>query len=124
MRTIRLLVILTFLVIYQVANAQIVGTFFRVGDMAIERSSPLAILLADGRVLILGGPAPDLYDPSTRSFARSNVAPGSVLAATQLLDGQVLIICPSGIASELYDPATDTLRANGAVIENQGVHSA
>ncbi len=123
MRTIRLFVILGFLVITQVANAQVGGTFVRVGDMTMERSSPLATLLADGRVLILGGP-PDLYDPSTRSFARSNVAPCSALAATQLLDEQVLIICPSGIASELYDPATDTLRATGAMIESQDVHSA
>jgi len=123
MRTIRLFVILGFLGITQIANAQIGGTFVRVGDMTIERSSPAATLLADGRVLILGGP-PELYDPSTRSFSRSNVAPPCGRAARLLLDEQVLIICPSGIASQLYDPATDTLRTTGAMIQTQGPYWA
>ena len=76
------------------------GVFTATGSMTIERTSPRATRLLDGKVLITGGistscglATAEVYDPSTRSFHA--VGPMSTPryehTATLLLDGRVLV---------------------------------
>ncbi|MGA2514352.1 MAG: kelch repeat-containing protein [Candidatus Limnocylindrales bacterium] len=81
-----------------------------------------ATLLANGRVLIVGGASAELYDPATGKFSPTGpMAPGGE-SATLLLDDRVLIAggVAGGIdsnfqplASELYDPQTGKFSPTG-----------
>jgi hypothetical protein len=105
------------------------GTFTATGAMIRPRYMHIATLLADGRVLIVGGlgPAPntpfasadvpvytaELYDPSTGTFTSTGATlTTTVGAATLLPSGEVLIAggaapppFPTAATAELYDPA-------------------
>jgi hypothetical protein len=109
------------------------GTFIKTGAMAWERTEHTAILLQDGRVLVVGGAnlgdpdaSAELYDPVTGSFAKT----GSLrvarhgFTATLLPDGRVLIAGGIGWAgypearlasAELYDPATGVFKSTGSM---------
>lgn len=95
------------------------------GSMSVERAVPLAIPLADGRVLVPGGSANgsilsqcDLFDPATGTWtaAAPMAAPREYHTATRLADGRVLVaggintvgaVSYTPIASaEIYDPVT------------------
>ncbi len=110
--------------------------FTPTGSMTIGRGAANAILLSDGRVLIIGGvgtregvypnnrpqqvASTDLYDPKTGTFTESSAM--NVVrrrhTTTLLPDGHILIT--GGIegnydykaldSAELYDPETDTFR--------------
>ena len=113
--------------------AQTPGTFTATGNMTTPREWHTATLLANGKVLIVGGSqsrypqedtildSAELYDPSTGTFAATSsmTAPRSGHTATLLADGRVLIAGGYGpgriIAkrAELYDPSTGTFTATG-----------
>jgi N-acetylneuraminic acid mutarotase len=112
------------------------GTWTRTGDMTAARGRHTATVLPDGRVLVVGGvsgnvwsgpccgplSSAELFDPSTGIWTAtgSTTDPSGELAATQLLDGRVLIVAgpygpsPSG---DLYDPATGTWSPTSPLIE-------
>jgi hypothetical protein len=88
--------------------------FTPTGSMMIPRNSPGAVLLANGKVLIVGGSqnlSAEIYDPSTGVFtsAGNMVSGGDPQNAldsrlpTLLQDGRVLV---EGVNAEIYDPAT------------------
>jgi hypothetical protein len=95
------------------------GVFRAVGNMTVRRHKHGAALLADGRVLIVGGSderdwhgkydSAELFDPQKRIF--TPVAPMHQArfklteAVVSLPDGKVLIAGGSE-APEIYDPAT------------------
>jgi hypothetical protein len=111
------------------------GAFTPTGSMTTARYAHTATVLADGRVLIVGGlgPEPDglfysadiplftaeLYDPSTGTFsATGDMIPTTVGTATLLPSGKVLIVggeSPPSIGgiAEIYDPSTGTFEATG-----------
>jgi hypothetical protein len=113
------------------------GTFAKTGAMTIARVGHAAIVLQNGRVLVLGGGNlgdPDnnpgeLYDPATGTFARTGALkmPRWGFTATLLADGRVLVAGGDGwhggpgganlpIASaELYDLATGVFSATGSM---------
>ena len=111
-------------------STQSASPWFRaIGPMHTEQ--PTAALLADGRVLFVGGfdivsgfvATAELYDPATGKFS----ATGSPLEAaadqtgTRLQDGRVLVV--GGLdanekqlaSAELYDPATGKFTLTGSL---------
>jgi len=107
------------------------GTFAPGNRMTIGRAGHTATLLADGRVLIVGGnrdhPASaEIYDPSAGTFSPTEpmtapipvgtwtgignqIAPGS--GAVLLQDGTVLVL--GDRRAQIYDPLTDTFSLAG-----------
>jgi WD40 repeat protein len=106
-----------------------IGAFSQTGSLVQARRDQAAVLLPDGRVLILGGQGPDgalasaeLYDPTTGTFS----ATGSMIhartspTATLLPDGHVLVTGGGDATTggddntaELYDPKSGTFTATG-----------
>jgi N-acetylneuraminic acid mutarotase len=100
------------------------GNWSATSSMSTPRAESASTLLADGRVLVLGGFAEpgvpygllasaELFDPNTRSW----IGAGSMSitrfesTATLLANGQVLVaggVLPDGVtwSAELYDPAS------------------
>ncbi|MGD0018302.1 MAG: kelch repeat-containing protein [Candidatus Limnocylindrales bacterium] len=89
------------------------GRFVATGSMAVARDAQSATVLADGRVLVVGGAdnTAELFDPATGLFTRtgSAIVVRNSASATLLEDGRVLLAGgsddPSTWASaELYQP--------------------
>jgi hypothetical protein len=82
------------------------------------RADHTATGLADGTVLVAGGPGPgasaEIYDPATGTFSPTgSMATGRIYhTATGLADGTVLVAGGYGAlaSAEIYDPATGTWR--------------
>jgi uncharacterized repeat protein (TIGR01451 family) len=94
------------------------------GNLQKSRSAHTATLLADGRVLLVGGfdggsnNSAEIFDPATNSWTLAqNMSVGRLEhTATLLSDGRVLVAggasSPVPLSSaEIYDPATDTWTA-------------
>jgi hypothetical protein len=82
--------------------ADVHGKFVQTGNLLTPRSDHNAILLHDGRVLLVGGIGHDswesldtaeLYDPSSRSFRRAGkmISARSKPTLTTLKDGRILV---------------------------------
>ena len=99
------------------------------GMPLVDRSSPTAVALPDGRALLAGGSSPnavgeyipgagaELYDPSTNAWTATAPmsTPRALASATVLRDGRVLVAGGTTkygewetATAELYDPATGT----------------
>lgn len=101
------------------------GTFTLTGSMFYARSNPAAVLLADGRVMVLGGynstnyhlNSTEIYNPATGVWSTGpsmNRARGDGPFATRLSDGRILIAggynSTNGVqkTAEVYNPSTNT----------------
>lgn len=114
------------------------GTFTAAaGGMATGRSFHTATLLANGKVLIVGGfngtalATAELYDPAAGTFSAtgSMATPRQYHTATLLQDGRVLIAGGSAFgvvtsSAEIYDPATGTFTATGNLGTARASHTA
>ena len=129
------------------------GTWRLTGDLVIQRWLHTATLLADGRVLVVGGyPAnvlsgltpttqdAEIYNPSTTDATTGQLgswspvppmpSPRAEHTATLLADGRVLITGgeqtdAAAIASTLlYDPATETWSDGGSMLTPRNSFSA
>ena len=88
------------------------GTFSPTGSMHIPRWMGTSTLLADGRVLIVGGcycPEAEIFDPSSGTFTPTGKMvsnPKFLSGAALLRDGRVLVVGDASV--ELYDPKSGT----------------
>ncbi len=102
--------------------------FIRAGNLVTPRLDQQAVLLPDGRVLLVGGQdefnhtlgKAELFDPATRSWTRAaNMgSPRRSFTATLLDNGQVLVAGggdypPFNSTAQLYDPTNDTWTITG-----------
>ena len=87
------------------------GTFTRTGDMSVAQLVLSAVLLKNGKVLVIGSITAELYDPATGTFASLNRREFSVYDSppTLLPDGTVLVPSYSGLL--LYDPVNEVFRS-------------
>ena len=115
------------------------GRWRRTGSLNQGRFNHSATLLADGRLLVVGGrgrgnrsfSSGELYDPATRRWTRTGSLnhARSNHRATLLADGRVLV---SGgedgnqrfNSAELYDPATGRWTLTGSLNQMRARHSA
>jgi len=136
----------------EVANNSSVHGFQPTGAMGTERAAHSATLLANGKVLIAGGfnstanlASAEVYDPAAGAFVATGTMTTVRLSHTATLlangpattNGKVLITGGSDSASnfefnasgdlataELFDPATGTFTATGAMSEVRSEHTA
>jgi N-acetylneuraminic acid mutarotase len=89
----------------------------KAGNLAVARTSATAIVLATGRVLVIGGdgttsPGAELYDPGTNSWSQlPNTNTHHVNVASGLSNGKVLVL--GGGYSATYDPKSNTWSSIG-----------
>ncbi len=121
------------------------GAFSDTGAMLAARQSHTADLLQGGKVLLIGGQGgpgggtvlntTELYDPTSGTFAFSGLltSPRLFHASTVLQTGKVLVTgglfqstggAPPLATAELYDPATGTFTATGAMHQARYWHAA
>ena len=92
------------------------------GNMAAPRSGHAAVLLDDGKVLIVGGrqATAELYDPASKTFTLLGSVPfRSGVRAIKLTSGSVLVVGAGGVFPEatamIYDPTTRQFSATGGL---------
>lgn len=107
-------------------QGDISGHFSPAGTMNVARSGHSAVMLNNGKVLILGGGAePELYDPDDGSFVptgtMASTSPGAI--ATPLADGRVLVTggrdAERTPTAEIYDPLTGAFARTGNLLVDQ-----
>ncbi len=116
------------------------GRFASTGTMNSPRQNHSSTLLADGRVLIVGGTDPtltlytngaELYDPASGTFSvtGSLTIARAFHTATLLPSGKVLITGGNNSLStlaiaEIYDPSAGTFTPAGTMSAARGLHTA
>lgn len=101
-------------------------TFANGGSLLDRGTNRPGVLLASGKVLIVGGGA-QIYDPALSSFtatAGAMVSARSTPAVVRLPSGKVLVACGAGASAELYDPATDSFTATPPMTASRGACAA
>jgi C-terminal processing protease CtpA/Prc/N-acetylneuraminic acid mutarotase/transcriptional regulator with XRE-family HTH domain len=122
----------------------VAGAWASAGSMATTRNSHTATVLANGKVLVVGGDntvtayaTAELYDPVnyTWSSAGAMSTPRSDHTATLLQDGRVLVVGGHAgttttrtaitlASAELYDPASNTWSSVAPMSTPRHLHSA
>jgi hypothetical protein len=102
------------------------GTFAAAGDLTTKRHKHDATLLADGRVLIVGGAdergaqgayrSAEVFNPGNGTFSvigNMNAARYKLLGTTLVLKNGRVLIAGGASRAEVFDPATNTFSFAG-----------
>ena len=112
------------------------GTWTETAPMSEKRANHSALVLDDGKVIVIGGGKTDgpylksieIYDPNTDTWKfGAEMTKGRVAhTATILSDGKVLVVGGKGklTLAEVYDPDTDTWTLAGETNKSRGDHAA
>jgi hypothetical protein len=115
------------------------GRWRAVAAPAVARSDHSAVLLHDGRVLVIGGNdgprwirQSEVYDPRTDSWSRAAALPNgrTRFTAVTLPDGRVLVAGgleqpgPATDRTLLYDPATDSWSEGPRMLAKRAIHAS
>lgn len=107
------------------------GLFTATGNMATEKNAHSATLLANGRVLIVGGwfssRSAELYDSTTGIFTATAGSTGTARSnhtATLLSNGNVLIVGGSDVYTEIYDSVKGLFTSTGNMAVTRTYHTA
>lgn len=115
------------------------GRWRTVAAPAVARSDHSAVLLRDGRVLVIGGndgprwiTRSELYDPRTDTWSSAAPLPNgrTRFTAVTLPDGRVLVAGgleqpgPATDSTLLYDPATDTWSDGPRMLAKRAIHAS
>jgi hypothetical protein len=110
--------------------------FTLIGSMSAARSGHIATLLANGKVLIVGGDdSAELFDPASETFTSTGKMTTLRYGptATLLANGMVLIVggfgpgtsqLPRLSSAELYDAGSGTFTATGSMAVSRVLHTA
>jgi hypothetical protein len=102
------------------------GQFTPTGALGKPRKTPHAVTLNDGRVLVMGfddlqGPSTEIYDTATGQFTPGpNTSLAGASEIVLLGDGRAFVITGNTTA-ELFDPATNSFSAAGALNSPRGL---
>jgi hypothetical protein len=110
------------------------GTFTITGTLVNVRTDHRAVLLPNGKVLLIGGQeaanCAEVYDPASGTFSSRDLA-RTFHTATLLANGKVLFSAqPDGINpfairhAVVFDPVTGVFTATGAMIRARSGHTA
>jgi N-acetylneuraminic acid mutarotase len=89
-----------------------------VGPMEVRLFLPLATTLLDGRVFMQAETGAQLFDPTTRTWTRTNMSgEHSIDAWVRLADGRVLALDDYPGQIHVYDPSTDAWSHLGQFME-------
>ena len=91
--------------------------FTPTGPLLVARSGHTAVLLHDGRVLVVGGTGPaEIWDQATGAFSQAaSPKPNLMLSTATLLgDGRMLLVGPTRV--QVWDPATDTFGPTASLL--------
>ncbi len=108
------------------------GMFSPTGSMSTQRERANAVLLADGRVLVVGGhnffsgselPTSEIYDPATGQFSQTATMPGggrTGATTTLLTNGKVLVAGGYNgntylSSAVLYNPLNNSYSSTGSM---------
>ncbi len=118
--------ILVLIVLFMLFSASLSHATVHTGPMTMARLGQSAIMLADGRVLVVGGAAggtAEIYDPASGVFtATAPMSTGrSGHVAVALADGRVLVAGGSAnnvdlASAEIYDPVSATWSMTGNMV--------
>lgn len=114
------------------------GSFYPTGSLATPRYFHTASVLANGKVLIVGGQSgvgsslssAEIYDPATESFSPTGSLTTSryLPTATVLYNGKVLIAGGQGntilSSAEIYNPVTGSFYPTGSMTTGRYGHAA
>jgi hypothetical protein len=109
---------------------KILGAWAPASNMAQPRAGQAAVLLNNGKVLLIGGSNDGscvLYDPASNSWsvASSMATSRSGFTATLLGNGKVLVAGGAqGSSAELYDPVKDAWSSAGSMAVARSLHTA
>ncbi len=92
------------------------GTWLSAGSMSVPRAGHSAIVMQNGKVLVVGSGKADIYDPASNTWTPtgSPLSASTGTPAVLLQNGMILAANPLGTA-ELYNPATGTWSATGSM---------